>query len=39
MSAHDDLALHVEGAPHASFREYMTGFWLSVGLFTWYRRG
>ncbi len=32
MSTHNDSALHVEGAPHASFREYMTGFWLSVVL-------
>jgi len=31
MSAHDDT-MHVEGAPHASFREYMVGFWLSVVL-------
>ncbi len=32
MSAHHDIAQHVEGAPHASFREYMIGFWLSVVL-------
>ena len=32
MSAHDDTLPHVEGAPHASFREYMTGFWMSVVL-------
>ncbi len=32
MSAHADIEQHVEGAPHASFREYMIGFWLSVVL-------
>ena len=32
MSAHGDVEQHVEGAPHASFREYMIGFWLSVVL-------
>ena len=32
MSTHADIEQHVEGAPHASFREYMIGFWLSVVL-------
>ena len=32
MSAHDGTEHYVEGAPHASFREYMIGFWLSVVL-------
>ncbi|RUM52045.1 MAG: cytochrome o ubiquinol oxidase subunit IV [Methylococcus sp.] len=32
MSAHDDTEQHLEGAPHATFREYMVGFWLSVVL-------
>ena len=32
MSAHIGIEQHVEGAPHASFREYMIGFWLSVVL-------
>lgn len=32
MSGHDDSAQYVEGAPHASFQEYMKGFWLSVVL-------
>jgi len=30
MSAHENTDQHVEGAPHASFREYMIGFGLSV---------
>ena len=30
MSAHDEADQHVEGAPHASFHEYMVGFVLSV---------
>lgn len=32
MSAHHDSEAHVEGAPHASFRDYMVGFGLSVVL-------
>lgn len=32
MSAHEDIEQHVEGAPHASFREYIIGFGLSVVL-------
>jgi len=32
MSANEQTEQHVEGAPHASFREYATGFWLSVVL-------
>jgi len=32
MSAHEDIEQHVEGAPHASLREYMIGFGLSVVL-------
>ena len=32
MSAHDSTDQHVEGAPHASMRDYMVGFWLSVVL-------
>jgi len=30
MSAHENTDQHVEGAPHASFKEYMIGFGLSV---------
>ena len=32
MSTHEDMDQHVEGAPHASMKEYMTGFGLSVVL-------
>jgi len=32
MSTHEDIEQQVEGAPHASFREYMIGFGLSVVL-------
>ncbi len=32
MSVHDGTEQHVEGAPHASFDEYLTGFCLSVVL-------
>ncbi|HIG78659.1 MAG TPA: cytochrome o ubiquinol oxidase subunit IV [Cycloclasticus sp.] len=30
MSAHEEIGQHVEGAPHASMKEYMIGFSLSV---------
>jgi len=32
MSTHEDIDQHVEGAPHASMKEYMMGFGLSVVL-------
>ncbi|MEW4982043.1 MAG: cytochrome o ubiquinol oxidase subunit IV [Cycloclasticus sp.] len=32
MSTHQDIDQHVEGAPHASMKEYMMGFGLSVVL-------
>lgn len=32
MSIHHNTDGHVAGAPHASLRDYMVGFWLSVVL-------
>ncbi len=32
MNTQHDAGQHVEGAPHASLREYTVGFWLSVVL-------